>query len=253
MPSPRHAIVTPGGYYLTTPGNHHREESGMSSSLSIQTGREVENLRLLALRMGGLAEATLDTSLRALWTRSTDLAREIAPHDDAIDQIDLEIDGAVLQVLALRSPVAGDLRQTLVIKTMAADLERIGDLARSIGGCVTRLAEAPPIPSPALLRELADASRRALSLVLQAFADHDVALARTLLLETDRIAELESRVVRDAIGRMRRSPSVSAQELDLILIARSLERAADHALHIADTMVRSRQDPPSNPMEPIGR
>lgn len=209
----------------------------MSSAVRIKTGREVDNLRQLALRMGGLAEGILDKSLRAVWNRDAHLAGEVAGDDLEIDRIDVEIDSAVLNVLALRAPVASDLRQTLAIKTMATDLERIGDLARNIAGCAARLADRHPITPPSLLRELADDSRRSLSRALQAFADLDGDLARTVLGEDDDIDEIEGRVIRESIGRIQAQPAASRQEIDLIFIAKNLERVADHATNIAEEVV----------------
>lgn len=209
----------------------------MSSPVRIKTGREIDNLRQLALRMGGLAEGILDKSLRAVWTRDAVLAEEVVGDDLAIDRIDVEIDAAVLSVLALRAPVASDLRQTLAIKTMATDLERIGDLARNIAGCAGRLAERPPVAPPRLLRELADDTRRSLGRALQAFADLDGELARTVLGDDDDIDEIEGRVIRESIDRIQAQPAASRQEIDLIFIAKNLERVADHATNIAEEVV----------------
>ena len=209
----------------------------MPSPVRIKTGREVDNLRQLALRMGGLAEGILEKSLRAVWNRDPTLAGEVIRDDLAIDRIDVEIDAAVLSVLALRAPVASDLRQTLAIKTMATDLERIGDLARNIAGSASRLAERPPITPPTILRELADDSRRLLGRALQAFADLDGNLARTVLREDDEIDEIEGRVIRASIDRIEARPDASRQEIDLIFIAKNLERVADHATNIAEEVI----------------
>ena len=209
----------------------------MSSAVTIKTGREVDNLRQLALRMGGLAEGILDKSLRAVWNRDGTLADQVEGDDLEIDRIDVEIDAAVLSVLALRAPVASDLRQTLAIKTMATDLERIGDLARNIASSARRLSERQPISPPTLLRELADDSRRSLSRALQAFADLDGDLARTVLGEDDDIDAIEGRVIRESIERIQAQPGASRQEIDLIFIAKNLERVADHATNIAEEVI----------------
>ena len=209
----------------------------MSSAVTIKTGREVDNLRQLALRMGGLAEGILDKSLRAVWNRDGTLADQVEGDDLEIDRIDVEIDAAVLSVLALRAPVASDLRQTLAIKTMATDLERIGDLARNIASSARRLSERQPISPPTLLRELADDSRRSLSRALQAFADLDGDLARTVLGEDDEIDAIEGRVIRESIERIQAQPGASRQEIDLIFIAKNLERVADHATNIAEEVI----------------
>ena len=209
----------------------------MASAVRPMIGREVDGLRQLALRMGGLAEGVLDKSLRAVWNRDPKLAEEAIADDLEIDRIDIEIDAAVLNILALRAPVASDLRQTLAIKTMATDLERIGDLARNIGGCAHRLADRPAVAPPALLRELGNRSRRSLGRALQAFADQDTDLARLVLREDDQIDEAEGRVIREAIGRIQQTPSCSPQEIDLIFIAKDLERVGDHATNIAEEVI----------------
>lgn len=209
----------------------------MKTATTVNTGREVDNLRHLALRMGGLAEGILDKSLRAAWTRNLALADEVAADDLKIDRLDLEIDAAVLSVLALRAPVAGDLRETLAIEKMATDLERIGDLARNIASCARRLAERPSVPLPALLRDLSDEVKRSLRRALQSFADHDVELARAVLGEDDEIDDVENRVIRESIARIQHDPQIAGQEIDLIFIARDLERVADHATNIAEEVI----------------
>lgn len=209
----------------------------MTTGTTARIGREVDHLRHLALRMGGLTERILDKSLQAVWGRDASLAAEVKRDDLEIDRLDVEIDGAVLNVLALRAPVATDLRETLAIKTMATDLERIGDLARNIAGCARRLAAEPPIPMPALLRDLADEATRALRRALQAFADRDVVLARAVLREDDEIDEVEGRAIRQSIAHIQSDPSVSHQEIDLIFIAKNLERVADHATNIAEEVI----------------
>ena len=204
---------------------------------TIKTGREVDNLRHLALRMGGLAEGILDKSLRAVWNRDLGLSEQVMRDDLEIDRIDVDIDAAVLSVLALRAPVAVDLRQTLAIKTMATDLERIGDLARNIAGSARRLSEVDPLTPSPLLRTLADECQRSLSRALQAFADLDGALARAVLNEDDEIDEFEGRVIQQSIDRIQSHPASSRQEIEMIFIAKSLERVADHATNIAEEVV----------------
>lgn len=209
----------------------------MPTSNQMKTGRDVDQLRQLALRMGGLAEEILDKALRSTWRRDAALARAVMADDLEIDRIDVEIDQAVLNVLALRAPVAIDLRQVLAINTMATDLERIGDLARNIAGCASRLCEREPVSPPAELRALAEASQRALAESLGAFADLDAARARAVLSADDEIDAVESAIVRGAIARIQADPTASGQQIDLMFIARSLERVGDHATNLAEHVV----------------
>lgn len=202
-----------------------------------KVGREVENLRKLALRMGGLAEAILEKSLRATWQRDEELAAQVVRDDLEIDRIDVEIDQAVLHTLALLSPVAVDLRQVIAIKTMATDLERVGDLARNIAGCAKRLTHREAVAAPPLLKSLAADSQRILSRSIQAFADLDANQARSVIGDDDGIDSDEDELIRNAIKQIHENPSESDQQIDFIFIAQSLERIADHATNIAEDVI----------------
>jgi len=187
--------------------------------------------------MGGLAEAILGKAVRAVWERRADLAREVQHDDLEIDRMDVQIDEAVLRALALQAPVAEDLRQVISIKMMASDLERVGDLARNIGKSALRLAERTPVPLPPKLEELADEARRLLKDALDSFADGDAAKARAVLAGDDRIDDDQDRVVRDAIEQIGLQPEITSQEVDLIMIAKNLERVGDHATNIAEDVI----------------
>lgn len=199
------------------------------------------DLRERVLRMGSLAEAILDKAIKAVWERRADLSREVQIDDLEIDRLDLDIDEAVLRALALQAPVAEDLRQVIAIKMMATDLERVGDLARNIAKSALRLSEKPPIVIPPKLEEVADAARRLLELALDSFVDADAAKAQTVLDGDDRVDDDQERVVRDAITEIGEHPELTSQEVDLILIAKNLERVADHATNIAEDTILATQ------------
>ncbi len=187
--------------------------------------------------MGSLSEAILDKAVRAVWERRVDLAREVQIDDLEIDRLDLDIDEAVLRALALQAPVAEDLRQVIAIKMMATDLERVGDLSRNIAKSAMRLAERAPIQIPPKLQEVADEARRLLKLSLDSYADADPAKAQAVLEADDRVDDDQERVVRDAIAAIGVHPEMTSQEVDLILIAKNLERVADHATNIAEDTI----------------
>lgn len=197
----------------------------------------LDDLRERLLRMGSLSEAILDKAVRAVWERRTDLAREVQIDDLEIDRLDLDIDEAVLRALALQAPVAEDLRQVIAIKMMATDLERVGDLSRNIAKSALRLAERAPIQIPPKLQEVADEARRLLKLSLDSYADADPAKAQAVLEADDRVDDDQERVVRDAIAAIGVHPEMTSQEVDLILIAKNLERVADHATNIAEDTI----------------
>jgi phosphate transport system protein len=194
-------------------------------------------LRESVLRMGSLAEAILAKAIRSVWERSSELAREVRIDDLEIDRMDLAIDEAVLRALALQAPVAEDLRKVIAIKMIASDLERVGDLARNIAKSALRLAERAPVLLPPKLEEVADEARRMLKDALDSFADEDPEKARAVLAGDDQIDDDQDRVVREAIAEIAMHPETSSQEVDLILIAKNLERVGDHATNIAEDVI----------------
>jgi len=200
--------------------------------------RDLESLRALGLRMGGLAEAILSKSLAAVSQRSVSLAEQVDGDDLAIDRLDVEIDEAVLELLALRAPVARDLRSVIGVKSMATDLERVGDLARNIAKGAKRLAERPQVAPPMKLEELADLTRRQLRMALDAFSQRDIDAAHRVLALDDSVDQGERDVVRAALRALGEEPATAAQEIDFILIAKNLERVGDHATNIAEEVVR---------------
>lgn len=209
----------------------------MPDRVHIRVERDLDSLRTRAVKMAELCEGILDKSLRAVRERSAALAAEVKHDDLAIDQLDIEIDDLVLQTLALDAPVASDLRHVIAIKSIATDLERIGDIARNIAGCARRLSEHPPIELDGELAKLAESSRTALGNAIRAFRELDVELARAVLRSDDGIDELEGRIIRGSIARLSGSPEHTEQEIDLIFITKDLERVGDHATNIAEEVI----------------
>jgi phosphate transport system protein len=187
--------------------------------------------------MGQLSEDILARSLKAVWQRDAKAAAQVAIDDLEIDRLELDVDQTVLRQLALRAPVAQDLRQVIAVKTMATDLERVGDLARNIAKCALRLIERDPIDPPPIMRSLASRCQQLLSLSLRSYADTDPGLARRVLAMDDEVDEEEDHAIQEAIARIKRTPEHAGQEIDLIFIAQSLERVADHATNIAEDVI----------------
>lgn len=199
--------------------------------------REFEELRELAIRMGALSEAILAKALKAVWTRDSEVASQVRGDDLAIDRLDVEIDEVIMRLLALHAPVASDLRAVLATKSLATDLERVGDIARNIADSAIRLSKAEAIEIPQELRGLADDSQRSLRGALEAFANADTVRARRVIQEDDRVDEGEARVTREALARIPDHPETAEQQVNFIFIAASLERIGDHATNIAEDVI----------------
>ncbi|MBW2286911.1 MAG: phosphate signaling complex protein PhoU [Deltaproteobacteria bacterium] len=194
-------------------------------------------LRETLLRMAGRAEAILEKSLRSVWERDLALAAEVARDDLDIDRLDVEIDDKVLKALALQAPVAGDLREVVAIKMIANDLERIGDLARNIAKSGAHLAGQPMIAIDPMLALLASDTQQILQRALDSFSRSDVEAARSVLDEDDRIDAQEDAVIASVLREIPESPSTAAEAVDVILIAKNLERVGDHATNIAEGVI----------------
>jgi len=197
----------------------------------------IEGLRELLFRMGGRAEAILDKALRAVWERDVRLADEVLRDDVEIDRLEVDIDAAVLRALALQAPVAEDLREVLAIKMIATDLERVGDLARNVAKIARRLAMQSALTLPATVTTLARAAQGALRRALDAFSRSDPDLARVVLGEDDVIDRVQDEVVETMLRELGKHPEVASQEVDVIMLAKHLERVGDHATNIAEDVI----------------
>ncbi len=194
-------------------------------------------LRQKLLRMASLCEAILETALESLWTRNAVLAEQVKPDDLEIDRLDVEIDELVLRLLATQAPVADDLREVIASKMIAIDLERVGDLARNVAKSAISLADNPEVPTPPRLRTLADEAQRILRRSLDCFAERDPNKAAEVLDDDDQVDEDEDLVIRAAIEEIRTHPEYASQEVDFIMVAKNLERVADHATNIAEGVI----------------
>ncbi|HXK21494.1 MAG TPA: phosphate signaling complex protein PhoU [Myxococcota bacterium] len=197
----------------------------------------IEGLRERLFRMGGRAEAIMDKALRAVWERDENLADEVKGDDIEIDRLEISIDEAVLKALALQAPVAEDLREVLAIKMIATDLERVGDLARNVAKIARRLSAQPELPLPASVTTLARGAQGALRRALDAFSHTDPDLARSVLDEDDAIDRMQDEVVQSMLRELGRHPESASQELDVIMLAKHLERVGDHATNIAEDVI----------------
>ncbi|MGI9430808.1 MAG: phosphate signaling complex protein PhoU [Myxococcota bacterium] len=198
----------------------------------------IENLREDLFRMGGLAEAILDKALRSVWEGDRALAEEVAPDDLEIDRLDVALDEAILKALALQAPVAEDLREVMAINMIATDLERVGDIARNIAkGALRLVAHGGEVQLPASLTSLSRAAQASLRTALDAFSRNDAGLAQSVLDGDDAIDDQQDEVVRSLLRGLEERAGSASQGVDMIFLAKHLERIADHATNIAEDVI----------------
>lgn len=198
---------------------------------------ELRTLREKILLMGSLAEEMVQKGIRALRARDADLAQSTRRVDRHINRLECEVDELCLRILAMRQPVASDLRFITAALKIVTDLERVGDIGVNICERVAELSEEPPLPEPIDVSALADESLAVLHEALDALVARDADRARALLERDDVIDEQYSRVFERVLAMMSRDPSAIYRATRIQSVAKYLERIGDHAMNIAETVV----------------
>jgi phosphate transport system protein len=198
---------------------------------------ELEALQSRLLEMGGLAEERVRACIEALESRDLTMVAQVMAGDEPINQLHIEVDNRCFTLLALHQPMAVDLRAIVSAVKINTDLERVGDLAVNVAEAVTRYLRHTPVRPIAHIPRMADLAQRMLRDALDAYVRHEVALAQHVLDTDDIVDALKSQVSVDLIPVMQRAPDTIEPSLDLILIARHLERIADHATNIAEDVI----------------
>jgi phosphate transport system protein len=199
--------------------------------------QELQDLKDSLLTMGGRAEAVIQKSVESLKGRDPKLADEVITDDRVIDRIEIEIDEGCVSLLALRQPMAVDLRFITGVLKISNDLERVGDHAVNIAGCSKRLALEPPLKPLVDIPRMADLASGMLREALDAFVRHDAAAARSIVSRDDEVDNLNQQLFRELVSYMIEDPHTITRAMELILVARNLERVADLATNIAEEVV----------------
>jgi len=205
--------------------------------MSVDLHNELLTLRRHLLSMGASVEARVAEAVRALFTRDFDLARGIRMADDEIDAMDLDIEKEALRLLALTQPVAMDLRFILAAMRINTDLERVADLAKSIAKRELASGDHPSAPMPDALREMAERSQRMLSDVLSAMSNNDAAMCETIRKADDQVDDLLKEIFRWAQQEIPDNVDAAPAVINILSIARKLERIADMATNIAEDVI----------------
>ena len=198
---------------------------------------QLQELRERLLAMGSLAETMIIKSVKALVERSEALVQEVYAHEEEMDQRCIEIDERCLTLLALRQPMASDLRFIAAAIKINSDIERIGDLAINIAETTVDLLTQPALKPLVDIPRMAQLCQEMVKKSLDAFMGRDAELARIVIESDDTIDALQDQVFRELLTYMMADPATTPRALDLILVSRYLERIADHATNIAEDVV----------------
>ena len=195
---------------------------------------EIGELRGHIAEMGGRAEAAINAAMQALVKRDLDLARRVIEEDKAIDRLETEVEKLAVKIIALRAPMADDLRDVIAALKIAAVLERIGDYAKNIAKRVGALEGQRKIEPISLLPSMAQVATEMVGNALNAFAARDPALAIEVN-ERDRVVDdFYNSIFRTLVTHMYENPSSIGNAAHLLFVAKNLERVGDHATNVAE-------------------
>lgn len=199
---------------------------------------ELESLRTRVLQMGGLAEQQVRKAMEGLSAGDLPLLEAVIRDDNRVNQLEIELDAACNQVIAKRQPTAIDLRMIITVLKSTSDLERIGDKARKIArlGTVLHDQHAAGIPGVEL-SHISGLSLKMLRVALDAFARLDVTAAAEVLRMDETVNTEYRALVRQLITYMMEDPRTISHSLDIMGIAKAIERVGDHAKNIAEYVI----------------
>ena len=205
--------------------------------MSTELNRELKDLQMSLLEMATLVEEALKNAMEALVDRKTEPALSVIDGDGEVDNLEILIDEECLRLLALRQPMAVDLRFITSIMKINADLERAGDLAVNISERAIELNERPPLPFRVELEALGDVALAMLQDAINSFINKDTRLAREVCKRDDEADVMATEIVHTLLDQMVKDAPAIRRAVSLIIIDRALERVADLATNICEATI----------------
>ena len=195
---------------------------------------ELEKLAADVSSMGGLAEDAVSRAMEAVLNRDADLAAKVVEGDARIDAMQREIEKQIVRLLALRQPMASDLRIVIAALKIVSDLERIGDLAKSTARRTKGLNKTDPLPATPAVERMGLLVQGHLRQVLDAYASGEIKHAVGVWERDEDVDEHYNALFRDVIAQMMEDKALVGPGAHLLFIAKNLERIGDHATNIAE-------------------
>jgi len=199
--------------------------------------KELEELKESLLKMASLVEEALRNAIQSLVERDSSLAQKTFDVEDRINKMENAIDEMCLRLLALRQPVATDLRFITSAMKINTDLERMGDQAVNIGERAISLNQEPQLKPYIDIPRMTKITQSMVKDVLDAFVNKDPKLARSVCERDDLVDGLNNQVFRELLTYMMSDPKTTTRAVHLMIVCRCLERIADHATNIAEDVI----------------
>jgi phosphate transport system protein len=195
---------------------------------------DITKLRGLIAEMGGLAEVALHEAMEALVKGNQDLAREVIARDKRIDALEAEIDRLAVRIIALRAPMADDLREVIAALKIAGVIERIGDYSKNIAKSADKIEERRRFEPLTLIPAMAELAGEMVHDVLTAYAARDADMAAKIIARDDKVDAFYDSIFRNFVSYMMENPSTISSVAQLLFVARNIERIGDHATNVAE-------------------
>lgn len=199
--------------------------------------RELEIIKKYIVNMGFLVEEAIENALASLLQRNDETARNVIEKDSGINELDNKIEEECVKLIALKCPVAGDVRFITTAMKISTDLERIGDLAQDIAERAIELNEEPPLKPYIDIPRMAEKAKLMLKNSLDAFVKRDVGLAKLVIAEDDFIDNLHLQIFRELLTYMLEDQRNITRAVRITYVSKYLERIADHATNIAEMVI----------------
>jgi phosphate transport system protein len=199
--------------------------------------QELQKLKEALLKMAALVEEAISTAVQSLVKRDSDLAKKTFEGEDQINRMEIDIEDTCLKLLALRQPMAADLRFITSAMKIITDLERMGDQAVNIAERAISLNQEPQLKPYIDIPRIAEIAQSMVKDVLDAFVNSDSKLARSVCERDDMVDGLNDQVFRELLTFMMSDPKTITRAVHLMIVCRCLERIADHATNIAEDVI----------------
>lgn len=199
--------------------------------------QDLQKLKEMVLTMASHAQNSVTNGIKALTTRDDELARRVKQDDTVLDQLEKEIDEMAINLLALKAPLASDLRLITIAMKISHDLERVGDEATTISRRALELNREPQLKPYIDIPRMAEMALDMLKSAIDSFVNRDAAKARSIIPRDKDVDELNKQLHRELVSFVIENPATITRALNLMVISKSIERIADHATNVAEEVV----------------
>ena len=195
---------------------------------------DITRLRGLIAEMGGLAEMSIQEALDSLIKGDLELADKVVRRDKKIDSLEAEVDRMAVRIIALRAPMADDLREVIAALKIAGVIERIGDYSKNIAKRVGQIDVRKQFEPLTLLPAMGELAAEMVHDVLTAYAARDPVLAREVIAADERVDNFYNSIFRNLVSYMVENPATISSAAQLLFVAKNIERIGDHATNVAE-------------------